>query len=204
MYRYITRRKTWVRIVMYLLAYIYGVKLSYEEMLGFTKERLDDYLKKEDPNPTSLETFDHRLKSKHFDYQKELVEVSNLHFYQEDILISKNKVVFPKVNVKKHIYKEFYQNKYFCEAFAFLRYHPIVHHLLVFADVRLTSKTYKISIPSLYRIKSSAKFEFDTPSHSFRSIYVTSKGMRGCTLLENYKKRVEIIATLFKKYINAL
>ena len=161
MYRNINKRKTWVRI-LFLLAYIYGVRLTYDEMLSFTKEELENYLK-ENENPSSFKTFGDLFKDKNFCYKEELIKVSNFHFFREKILISKNQKILSSRSVEQQILQEFPEPLpgFPRQSLVFLRYHPIVHHMLIFDDIKLTAETYNLSAPNLYRIQKLVRFEFD-------------------------------------------
>ena len=101
LYSRIKRKKYWMRI-LFLLAYIYGVKLSYVEMTVFTKETLLQYFETTGTR-TSRTDFGQRFTFRKFDYHQELRDLTDLHFSKEKYLISKNGVLQTARSVEQQL-----------------------------------------------------------------------------------------------------
>jgi len=162
LYKTIPRKKTWIRI-LYLLAWFYGVKWTYQELQHVTKTEVESYLK-ENKLLYSPPSFGKRFKQREFDYQQELENLVEVHFSREPMLISKDGERIPKRSVEHQLLQQVDPYCEFSESITFLRYHLVLHHLLIYDDIQLTSEMYNISIPSLYRVQKQVQFEFDVDS----------------------------------------
>jgi hypothetical protein len=122
LYSRIKRKKYWMRI-LFLLAYIYGVKLSYAEMTVFTKETLLQYFETTGI-PTSRSDFGQRFTFRKFDYHQELKNLMDLHFSKEKYLISKNGVVQTFRSVEQQLRGISDFTLKFSQSIVFIRYLP--------------------------------------------------------------------------------